>query len=408
MCSRACRGSVLAVVLLSVATTVAGGTAAIAEPREPASRREVERARKAYEEGAAAYKLGSFGEAAARFEEAYRIMQFPTMLFDIAQSYRRLGEEKGRVQDLRKALELYRAFLRDAAPGADRRPIADKLIPGLEKQIAAQSRRLREELMTRAAGQEGLFLADQLVAEGATADALSVLDRVLLGPRNPRAVILGALVRRGVCASRLGRRDVAIESFRRALSLDPGVPLGSDDAAATAAWSAARQGLGERQRALALVHVPPGAVARGQDGRVRVSVEADAAALVSELMLHYRPAGQGAYSSVRAPREARELAIPAAFLVNLRGGAAVEYYVTALDAREGVLVTAGSATEPFVLQIAAPAAEREARADVAPAWYQRWWVWGLAAGVVAGAAGGAYLLSRDGPSNPPALLIPTR
>jgi tetratricopeptide (TPR) repeat protein len=391
----------LALALGVVAMGVSAPAAA-----EPVAKKEVERARKAYEDGAAAYKLGSFAEAAARFEEAYRIMQFPTMLFDVAQSYRRLGESQGRVQDLKKALELDRAFLRDAAPGANHRQVAEKLVPTLEKTIAAQTRRLREGLIERAAGKEGLFLADQLLSEGATADALVVVDRILIGPKNPRAVILGALVRRGVCAGNLGRRELAVDAFRRALSLDPGLPVPDGAGAASEGAFAEARRLATGQKALALLHVPPGAVPRGEAAPVPVSVEFDATEMVAALALYYRPAGRGAYSTVRGPRDTRQLAVPAAFLQNLRGGASVEYYVIALDARDGELVTAGSAAEPFVFQVAPSPVET--RDTTGPAWYRRWWVWGIAGTLAGGAAGGAYLLTREAPYNPTPVTIPTR
>lgn len=401
MCWAAClRRSALALLLVLALAARAGA--------EPPSKREVERARRAYEAGAAAYKLGSFAEAAARFEEAYRIMRFPTMLFDVAQSYRRLGESEGRLEPLRKALEVYRAYLRDAPPGAEHRPLAERLIPGLERAIAAQTRRQRQELIDRAAGAEGLPVIDRLLAEGAAEDALVVAERVLGGPRNPRPVILGALGRRGAAAARLGRRELALDSFRRALSLDPGLalPEGAGPAAEQLLAEARRAVAGSRP--LALLHVPPGAVPRGQPARVPVSLEADPAGLVAELALHYRPAGRGAYSTVRAPRTAREIAVPAAFLQNLRGGAAVEYYVAALDAREGELASAGSAAEPFVLQVAPAPAEAPAPPRAATAWYGRWWVWTIVGGVALGAAGGAYLLTRDAPYNPTPVEIPTR
>src|SRR5262249_39729268 len=79
---------------------------------EPAAKSD--RGRQAYSEGEAAYRLGRYDEAAKRYEESYRLTHYPTILFDIAQCYRRQYETDHDVAHLRKALDLYRAFRRDA------------------------------------------------------------------------------------------------------------------------------------------------------------------------------------------------------------------------------------------------------------------------------------------------------
>src|SRR5213595_2135419 len=51
------------------------------------------------------YDLGRFEEAAKEFEAAYELKQDPTLLYNLAQAYRRMGSGK-------RALELYKNFLR--------------------------------------------------------------------------------------------------------------------------------------------------------------------------------------------------------------------------------------------------------------------------------------------------------
>lgn len=64
-------------------------------------------ARARYDEGKKHYNLGDYQDAIASFKEAYRIYPDPTYLYNVAQSYRQLG-------DCERALGAYRSFLREA------------------------------------------------------------------------------------------------------------------------------------------------------------------------------------------------------------------------------------------------------------------------------------------------------
>src|SRR5215831_16332041 len=247
-----------------------------------AQKSDAERARQAYADGEAAYRLDRFDEAAKRYEEAYRLSKYPTILFDIAQCHRRQYETDRTLDHLRKAIDLYRAFLRDA-PTASKRPVAARLVPELEKTLAAETRRRRQELIAKANGAEGLKLAEQLVAEGQTQDAAMVLDRVIAARGNPHEVIVVAFGRRAVVAGLLGQKDVAIEAFKRALTLDPGLaPPGGADRATQEAYQAAKQVLAGK-RPLTLSQVPPGDVQPGQPARIGVAVESDPVQMVEQV-----------------------------------------------------------------------------------------------------------------------------
>jgi tetratricopeptide (TPR) repeat protein len=385
--------------LLPVALLLVCATAAAQQPKDS------ERARQAYTEGEAAYRLGRFDEAAKKYEEAYRIMKYPTILFDIAQCYRRQWETDKNVANLRKSIDLYKAFLRDAG-NASKRPVAEKLVPDLEKLLAAEDRRRRQDLIARASGAEGLTVADQLISEGAFGDAATVLDRVLASRGNGRDLIVAAYGKRGVVAAQLGQKEMAQEAFKRALSLDPGYPAPSDVGAAQAYREA--HDFIVQKRPLAIAHVPPGDIPVGHSAHVKVTVESDPMQMIDQLAVFYRVAGGGAYSQSRVKKDAGEIDIPAAFLAGMSGGTRVEYYVAGLDRFDGELVTLGSAREPFVFQLGGTTHDENGGAIAAESpFYRKWWFWAIVGGVAVGGGTGAYFAARGSPNNPPPVPVPT-
>ena len=105
-----------AIALTLVCLTVSG---ALAGTQENLARDQVKQA-------AAAYNLGHFDEAAEHYEEAYRLVPDPVLLFNIAQSYRLGGKPD-------KALNAYRAFLRTAGTEASNREVAEKHIAEIKR-----------------------------------------------------------------------------------------------------------------------------------------------------------------------------------------------------------------------------------------------------------------------------------
>jgi hypothetical protein len=65
----------------------------------------VEVARQHYNKAVQLYDLGHFDDAIGEFEKAYEAKQDPVLLYNLAQSHRRLGKHK-------RALDLYKNFLR--------------------------------------------------------------------------------------------------------------------------------------------------------------------------------------------------------------------------------------------------------------------------------------------------------
>src|SRR5579859_2026268 len=104
------------------------GTVAIAEPKEPARTSEVrDLAKRHYELGDNAFRLGDFQVAADHFKEAYRLYPTPLLLWNLAQTYRQLGEHK-------QALFFYKQFVAADNSGTEH-DAAMKRIKELEELI---------------------------------------------------------------------------------------------------------------------------------------------------------------------------------------------------------------------------------------------------------------------------------
>src|SRR5688572_10461054 len=86
------------------------------------------RAKALYESGTAHYNLGEFKEALDDFKGAYRIIQEPVFLFNIAQCFRRLD-------DPAQAAEFYRAYRREV-PNAPNREDIDRLIAEMDRAVS--------------------------------------------------------------------------------------------------------------------------------------------------------------------------------------------------------------------------------------------------------------------------------
>jgi tetratricopeptide (TPR) repeat protein len=103
-----------------------------ATPKEEAARAETSR-------GAAAYNLGHYDEAAQHYEEAYRLIQDPTLLFNIGQSYRLAGKTD-------KAIVAYRSYLRTAPDDAPARAQVERRVKELEQAALPAAAPVRTEV----------------------------------------------------------------------------------------------------------------------------------------------------------------------------------------------------------------------------------------------------------------------
>jgi hypothetical protein len=84
-----------------------------------------DQARAQWEQGSVEYTLGHYAEAARRYEQAYRFVQDPALLFNLAQADRMAGQ-------IDQAILAYRSYLRASPPGAADRELAKKWVAQLE------------------------------------------------------------------------------------------------------------------------------------------------------------------------------------------------------------------------------------------------------------------------------------
>jgi tetratricopeptide (TPR) repeat protein len=85
------------------------------------------RARELYDNGATLYDEGRYEDAIAAWEEAYRLSNRPTLLFNIAQAEERLGRYREALDHLNR----YRAFA-----SSNERETLDRRIANLERRLA--------------------------------------------------------------------------------------------------------------------------------------------------------------------------------------------------------------------------------------------------------------------------------
>src|SRR5688572_22796291 len=97
----------------------------------PPSPEEKTRARDHYQKGLTHYDIKEYSDALGEFKNAYRVVQDPAFLFNIAQCYRKLG------QDI-EALDYYRNYLR-RFPTAPNRGEVERRIQEIERELAAKA-----------------------------------------------------------------------------------------------------------------------------------------------------------------------------------------------------------------------------------------------------------------------------
>lgn len=98
-------------------------------------------ARKKYDAGERAYNLGEFDKAVALFKEAYADWAEPAFLFNIAQTYRQMG-------DCKQALFFYKRFLA-LKQNDTKKPIRPGLQTEVEKRIVELEECIRRELASK-------------------------------------------------------------------------------------------------------------------------------------------------------------------------------------------------------------------------------------------------------------------
>jgi hypothetical protein len=116
--------------VIGVAWGVLVGLAVFAPAARAGSVKETARAE--WEQASVEYTLGHFETAARAYEEAYRLVPDPALLFDLGQARRRAGAAES-------AISAYKSFLRLSRADAPDRDIAEKRIQELDASLAAQA-----------------------------------------------------------------------------------------------------------------------------------------------------------------------------------------------------------------------------------------------------------------------------
>src|SRR5688572_19957989 len=118
--------------LVVVAAIVLSATSAFADEAT---------ARKKYEAGERAYNLGEFDKAITLFKEAYADWAEPAFLFNIAQTYRQMG-------DCKQAQFFYKRFLALKANDT-KKPMKPEFQAEVEKRIAELEECVRREIASK-------------------------------------------------------------------------------------------------------------------------------------------------------------------------------------------------------------------------------------------------------------------
>lgn len=129
------RPSSCAVAALAAVLVVAGVNGARAQEAAGPKRADdpaAAEARRHYEEGTKAFNLGEFPRAIAEFKAAYNAKDDPSLLYNIAQSFRLQG-------DAAQAIFFYRSYLRNMPTTPNRREVEGR-IRTLEKQLEDQKK----------------------------------------------------------------------------------------------------------------------------------------------------------------------------------------------------------------------------------------------------------------------------
>jgi len=106
-----------------------------------------EAARVATKQASAAYNLGQYDEAASLYEEAYKHVPDPILLYDLGQSYRQANK-------LDKALTAYRSYLRTAPEDAPNRERVKQWVAELEWTSDLQAKTAAMKATQKAAQKE--------------------------------------------------------------------------------------------------------------------------------------------------------------------------------------------------------------------------------------------------------------
>jgi tetratricopeptide (TPR) repeat protein len=170
-----------------------------------ADQRPGETARQHYEEAVAAFNLSEFRRAAEEYTEAYKLFHDPTLLYNIAQSYRL-------ARDVPHAISFYQAYLR-SAPNATNRAEVEERLARMKEQPAREGVNSPSEDPDTELARRHFEAGARYYQEGKYAEAIAEFEEIRKIKDTPN---LDYNIARA--NDRLGNTDAALVAYRRYLT----------------------------------------------------------------------------------------------------------------------------------------------------------------------------------------------
>jgi tetratricopeptide (TPR) repeat protein len=225
--------------------------------------------------------------------------------------------------------------------------------------------------------------------------ALGVLQKAFQAQGNTRAQLIRIYHLSGLCLGSLGRYADAEDSFSRLLTLDPGFRLGTD--VSPRVRKPFNQLVQKKIPRLGVRLVPPTHAQLGQPLTFVAEVVADPVGMIEGVRVFFRRGDAGKFSSVHSSLtgEGEQLVtVPSTAWEGHGKGDQIRWYAVVEGMKQSRLQEFSDAAHPSTLEVVEKSPEEIAAAGET-AWYERWWVWALIGGVVAGATTTAVVLATD-------------
>jgi tetratricopeptide (TPR) repeat protein len=231
--------------------------------------------------------------------------------------------------------------------------------------------------------------------------ALDALQKAFIAQGNTRAQLIRIYHLSGLCLASLGRYADAEDSFSRLLALDPGFRLGAG--VSPRIRKPFNQLVEKKMPRLGLRLVPPAHAQLGQPLAFVSEVVADPVGMIEGVRVFFRRGDTGKFSSVHsslAGEGEQVVTIPFTAWEGHGKGDQIHWYAVVEGAKQSRLQEFSDAAHPSSLEVVEKSPEEIAAAGET-AWYERWWVWAIIGGVVAGATATTVVLTTDQtPSGP--------
>ena len=266
--------------------------------------------------------------------------------------------------------------------------------PGLRATVTRSQCAVRhywdgEQCRPRGDGAAVVARASTLLADFKVDAALALLDGArAAGPYLHRDHV-ELYEQLGIAYAYLGKESEASAAFAMLLTISPGHLLSYTlSPKVTFLFERVRKSVGASSPVLDLSW--PRAPRVTEPVPVEVEVVGDPQGLLARATVHFRRKGEGEFAAadveLAAPGEYRRLVLPAS---SAKRAEVLQLYVTAFDSAGNEVLLWAGADEPREIAL---------RYDRPRRWYEKWWVWVVAGGVVAAGTGGAVYLVGQEPS----------